>query len=68
MFMLSAMLLITLYLFLFCHAVVGSSFLVTVLVVASLATIAEAVSRDGYDNLTIPLSVILGLVLTKSIV
>ncbi|TJZ61348.1 phosphatidate cytidylyltransferase [Sphingobacterium olei] len=68
MFLCSAMLLTAGYFGLFCGAVVDSSFMFTVACVASLSTLAEAVSRDGYDNLTIPFSVILGLMLTKSIV
>lgn len=34
--------------------------------IALLATIAEAISRDGYDNVSIPFTVILGLFLTSS--
>lgn len=34
--------------------------------IALIATVAEAISRDGYDNVTIPLSVIIALFLTKS--
>ena len=33
--------------------------------IALLATIAEATSRDGYDNVSIPLTVVLGLFLTS---
>lgn len=68
MFLCSAMLLTVGYFVLFCSAAVGSSLIFTVVCVAFLSTLAEAVSRDGYDNITIPLAVIVGLVLTKSIV
>lgn len=35
-------------------------------IIALIATVTEAISRDGYDNVTIPLSVIIALFLTKS--
>jgi phytol kinase len=38
-----------------------------VLIISALATLAEAVSSDGYDNITIPFSVIIGLVATQSL-
>lgn len=41
-------------------------FAVGVGIIALLATAAEAISRDGYDNVTIPLSVLIALFLTKS--
>lgn len=68
MFLCSALLLAAGYFMLFCGAAVDSSFILTVVCVALLSTLAEAVSRDGYDNITIPFAVIMGLVLTKLIV
>lgn len=41
-------------------------FAASIAFVAMIATVAEAVSRDGYDNITIPLSVLIALSLTKS--
>lgn len=47
------------------HPYVDLRFISGILIVAVLSTLAEAVSHDGYDNISIPLAVIFGLILSK---
>ncbi len=66
MFLLSALLLVGSYIFFAGHPLTVPA-IASILIIAVLATLAEAVSRDGYDNVSIPFSVILGLLLTQSL-
>ncbi|WP_270087728.1 phosphatidate cytidylyltransferase [Sphingobacterium sp. SYP-B4668] len=66
MFLLSALLLVGSYIFVAGHPLTAPA-IASILIIAVLATLAEAVSRDGYDNVSIPFSVILGLLLTQSL-
>jgi len=66
MFFLSASLLVGGYFQVFHHVHTATTF-VAVLIISVLAMLAEAVSSDGYDNITIPFSVIIGLIVTQSL-
>jgi phytol kinase len=48
----------------FLHLNINKALIINVLIVSIFCTIAEAVTGNGYDNLTIPLAALCGLTLT----
>lgn len=67
MFFLSSFLL-TLFLYLYSVQITSTfTFLLTCLVVSSVTTIVEAFSKNGYDNITIPLSALITIISINSI-
>ena len=62
MFFVSTAILVSLYLYFMVQGNVGWQ---SVVVIALLTTLAEAASKDGYDNVSIPFAVVAGLLFSK---